>query len=246
MILTGPRLQRVDDCGSTSKRQHTDNDIVFMKADLWRVQTSHNDAVVVSMIIANYDIKKYLIDNESSIDVIFYDYFFRMRWLSTELLKLVNVSVVRFTDDSIKVKGTIELSITVRKPPRQSIVYLNFLIAWVPSAYNIILGPSELNALRAVISTYHLLMCFPTRNGSDEIQGDQQLVRQCYLTTLNEKKNSWIDGIHSSSLLYSYITKVSNQLFGEKTYNLAKFYSCSLFKRKVGRYNMKHIICNLY
>ena len=52
------------------------HDIIFTEVDLRGVQTLHNDAVVVSMTIINYDVKGCLVDNESSTDVIFNDYFF--------------------------------------------------------------------------------------------------------------------------------------------------------------------------
>ena len=37
-----------------------------------------DDAVVVSTTIANYDVKRILIDNESSTDVLFYSTFFQI------------------------------------------------------------------------------------------------------------------------------------------------------------------------
>ena len=138
--LNGTATPRADNCGSTSKHQRTDNDIVFTEADLRGVQTPHNDAVIISMTMANYDVKRCLIDNGSFADVIFYDCFSQMGRLSAKLLKPVNVPLVGFIDDSIKVEGEIELSIIAKKSSRQSTVRLNFFIAWVPSTYNIILG----------------------------------------------------------------------------------------------------------
>ncbi|KAJ0962231.1 hypothetical protein J5N97_030059 [Dioscorea zingiberensis] len=55
------------------------------------------------------------------------------------------------------------------------------------SSYNVILGRPTLNALKAVISTYHLLLKFPTESGSGEVRGDQPLARQCYIATLKGK-----------------------------------------------------------
>ena len=78
MISTKLRLWGVDDSKSFSKHQQTNDNIIFSEEDLRGVQTSHNDAVAVSMTIANYDIKWCLVDNKSSADVIFYDAFFRM------------------------------------------------------------------------------------------------------------------------------------------------------------------------
>ena len=54
------------------------HDIIFTEVDLRGVQTLHNDAVVVSMTIANNDVKKCLVDNRSFIVMNFYDCFFRI------------------------------------------------------------------------------------------------------------------------------------------------------------------------
>ena len=69
---------------------------------------------------------------------------------------------------------------------------MTFTIVQVPSAYNAILGRLGLNALRAIVSTYHLLVRFPTKNGVREMRGDQQLARRCFQisTQSDESKDS--------------------------------------------------------
>ena len=52
--------------------------LFFFKNDLKGIQTPHNDAVVVSMIIAKYDVKRVLVDNKSSTDILFYDAFLKI------------------------------------------------------------------------------------------------------------------------------------------------------------------------
>ena len=42
---------------------------------------------------------------------------------------------------------------------------VDFLVVDKPSAYNIILGRPTLNAVKAMVSTYHLAMKFPTPFG---------------------------------------------------------------------------------
>jgi hypothetical protein len=52
-----------------------------------------------------------------------------------------------------------------------------FLVIVRPSAYNAIVKRTILNQLRAVTSTPHLKMKFPTKSGVDEVRGDHwQLV----------------------------------------------------------------------
>ena len=88
--------------------------------------------------------------------------------------------LIGFAGDTITTEGKITLPVTVGTEPRQSTVSLTFAVAQVPSAYNAILGRPGLNALRAIVSTYHLLVRFPTKNGVGKMRGDQQLARRCF------------------------------------------------------------------
>ena len=85
----------------------------FLKDDVRKIQTLHDDAVVVSTMIANYDVKKNLIYNESSTDVLFYLIFFWIQ-LPTDQLKKISMSLVGFTRDAIIVEEEITLPLTAR------------------------------------------------------------------------------------------------------------------------------------
>ena len=52
------------------------------------------------------------------------------------------------------------------------------------SSYNAIIGRPTLNSWKAVTSTYHLLIKFPTKHGVGQVQGDQLAARECYLAML--------------------------------------------------------------
>uniref|UniRef100_A0A2N9FY65 RNase H type-1 domain-containing protein n=1 Tax=Fagus sylvatica TaxID=28930 RepID=A0A2N9FY65_FAGSY len=69
--------------------------------------------------------------------------------------------------------------------PKQATKKVDFLIVDCLFAYNVIVGRPTLNRLRAVTSTYYLLVCFPTENGIGEIRGDQAMARECYLTSIS-------------------------------------------------------------
>ncbi|KAK2996329.1 hypothetical protein RJ639_026105 [Escallonia herrerae] len=43
--------------------------------------------------------------------------------------------------------------------------------------------------LRAVVSTYHMKMKFPTENGVGEVKGDQVVARQCYMASCRNRAN---------------------------------------------------------
>jgi hypothetical protein len=61
---------------------------------------------------------------------------------------------------------------------------VEFLVVDCLSAYNVIIGRPTLNKLRAVTSTYHLLVRFPTEHGIEELKGDQATARECYFASL--------------------------------------------------------------
>ena len=95
------------------KRLKTIDDVItFFENDLQGVQTPHDDEVVVSSTIAKYDVKRILVDNGSSTNVLFYAIFFRID-LSKYQLREVSTPLIGFTGDSVQVEGEITLPTTV-------------------------------------------------------------------------------------------------------------------------------------
>ena len=61
---------------------------------------------------------------------------------------------------------------------------VNFLVVDCSSFYNTIIGRPTLNSWKAVTSTYHLSVKFPTEHEVGQVQGDQLATRECYLAML--------------------------------------------------------------
>ena len=70
--------------------------------------------------------------------------------------------LVSFIGERIFLRGIVTLSVIVGTYPAQVTKEIDFLIVDCPSTYNIILGNPALYRLRAVMSTYHLKVKFPT------------------------------------------------------------------------------------
>ena len=68
--------------------------------------------------------------------------------------------------------------------PQQVTKSVDFLVVDCSSSYNAIIGRPTLNSWKAVTSTYHLLVKFPTEHGVGQVQGDQLAARECYLAML--------------------------------------------------------------
>ena len=130
--------------------------------------------MVISLVIVKHDVKRILVENESSTDILFYGVFQRMK-LSSHRLQPINALLVEFTKIFVQVDGAITLLATARKRPRLTTKTLTFLVVQVSSAYNAILDRPGLNAFQAIISTYHLLMKFSIPNGIDGVRADQMM-----------------------------------------------------------------------
>ena len=93
--------------------------------------------------------------------------------------------------------GSIQLVLTLGEPPCQATTAVRFLIVDVPSAYNILLGRPSLNAIKAIPSTYHMMIKFPTKSGVGMVRGDQRVARECYSASMKQKA---VDNIYLDEL----------------------------------------------
>ncbi|GFS37189.1 hypothetical protein Acr_00g0050520 [Actinidia rufa] len=112
--------------------------ITFSSDDLRGLHLPHDDALVVSAVIANFNVQRILIDSGNTTHPL----------------------------------GWINLPITLGTEPQQTTVWQEFIVVDCPSPYNSILGRPTLGRFKAITSTYHLKMKFPTLTGIGETAGD--------------------------------------------------------------------------
>ncbi|RRT67085.1 hypothetical protein B296_00003996 [Ensete ventricosum] len=86
-----------------------------------------------------------------------------------------------FTVDAITPVGIATLPMIFGDEPRTKTFMGPFMVVLLPSVYNVIIGRPTLNKLRAIISTYHRRMMFPTSTGLGEVKSDRRELRRCYL-----------------------------------------------------------------
>ncbi|XP_024031072.1 uncharacterized protein LOC112094456 [Morus notabilis] len=129
-------------------------DVAFTEEDANGVHFSHNDALVVEVIIGNHTVCRILVDNGSSMDILYTDCFGKMG-IPKEQLEKTTRPLFGFTGDSVIPQGTIRLPITVGERPRQATTVANFVVIKGGSQYNAVIGRPTLQALRAITSVYH-------------------------------------------------------------------------------------------
>jgi hypothetical protein len=134
-----------------------DQIITFSEDNARGIYQPHDDALVVTMTIAGFITRRVLIDNGSSADIIYLPSYQQMK-IDKERLRPIDIPFVGFTEDKVKPSGIVSLMIEAGTYPKQVRASVEFLVVDCPSAYNVIIGRLTLNKLRAVISTYHLLI----------------------------------------------------------------------------------------
>ena len=123
-------------------------------------------------------------DNGSTADILYYLAFQQMR-IDREQLIPINAPLVEFEGIRVHPLGAITLSITVEDYPQQITRHVTFLVVKCSPTYNAILGCPTLNSWKAVTSTYHLMINFPTKYRVGEVRGDQVVARECYIAMLD-------------------------------------------------------------
>ena len=76
------------------------------------------------------------------------------------------------------------LPVVVGAYPQQITKDMNFLVEDYSSSYNAIIGRPTLNSWKAITSTYHMSIKFPTDYKVGQVQGDQLAAKECYLAML--------------------------------------------------------------
>ncbi|XP_058068612.1 uncharacterized protein LOC131217667 [Magnolia sinica] len=124
---------------------------------------TEDDALVVTMTIANHK-----------------------NGVSRSCLRPVKTPLHGFAGEKVISEGAISLPVTVGEGQHQVTLMMNFLVINVPSVYNVILGRPSLNAMRVVVSTYHLMMKFPAEGGISYLLGNQHEAQRCYVIAVRK------------------------------------------------------------
>ncbi|GAV82387.1 hypothetical protein CFOL_v3_25839, partial [Cephalotus follicularis] len=122
--------------------------ISFSEADYEGVRLPHDDPVVVTLLVELFTMKRILIDNGSSADILYKHAFDQLR-IPVDQLRPVKTPLVGFAGETIHPSGSINLSVVAGTAPRQSQVEMTFLVVDTPSPYNAIVGRPGLNLLEA-------------------------------------------------------------------------------------------------
>ena len=121
-------LQNIQLYGRSPKTRNLDEQaITFTDKDAARIHHPHDDAIVISLLIADYSTRRVLIDNGSSADILYYPAFQQMN-LRRDQLRLVHSPLVDFGRMKVQPISTITLPMVVGAHPQQVTRNVNFLV----------------------------------------------------------------------------------------------------------------------
>ncbi|GAU39725.1 hypothetical protein TSUD_144910 [Trifolium subterraneum] len=167
--------------------------------------------LLVRAKMANFDVRRILVDQGSSCDIM-YSGLFRVLQLTEEnLVPYVGSDLQGFNGSTTKPWGYVDLIVTFGENKAMKSVKVKFLVVDCPSLYNCIIGRPTLAELFAVSSTIHLKLKYYTKDGQvATINGDIEAARRCFeaasknlnsvVTPKKKKAEAKLPGVNSIML----------------------------------------------
>ncbi|XP_014524276.1 uncharacterized protein K02A2.6-like [Vigna radiata var. radiata] len=162
-------------------------DIIFTDEDFHAPDPDQDDPMVITARIAEYDVSKVLIDQGSSVNILYWTTFQKMG-LSEDIIAPFGEQIVGFAGERVDTRGYVDLRTRLGTGDKAKELRTRFPLVEAHTSYNALLGRPCLNAFGAIVSTPHLAMKFPSEEGKIcTVRADQKVARQCYVASLKDK-----------------------------------------------------------
>jgi len=156
--------------------------ISFDEEDLEGTIQPHDDALVMTARISGFLVKRAMIDQGSGANVMYPDLIEGLGLKSQDLTKY-DTPLVSFDGRVVILEGQISLSVNMEGKE----VMVTFIVVRSFSPYTTILGRPWIHTMKAVSSTLHVKVKFPTEHGVAVVRGNQQVARQCLVVAVRWK-----------------------------------------------------------
>ncbi|XP_070015129.1 uncharacterized protein [Nicotiana sylvestris] len=160
--------------------------ITFDDAHTDGVLSPPNDALIISLLVHDTNVKRVLIDPDSSVNIILLRVLREMQAEDKLIPKVHTLS--GFDNSSVMTKGEVILTTFAEDVVKD----IKFQVVDMEIAYNMILGRPWIHEMDVVPSTLHQVIKFPSPWGICQIRGDQHTSRNINSvadsSTRNEEK----------------------------------------------------------
>lgn len=142
----------------------------------------HNDALVVTLQIEGFDVRKVLVDQGSGVEIM-YPNLYKGLNLKSENLSRSDLALVGFDGRTVIPKGMINLPMNMSSEA----VEVEFIIVNAYSPYTTILASLWLHTMGAVSSTLHMKVKYPSKGLIEELKRSQTMARQCMVVAIKHQ-----------------------------------------------------------
>ncbi|GAU22605.1 hypothetical protein TSUD_135050 [Trifolium subterraneum] len=126
--------------------------------------------LLVRAKMANFDVRRILVDQGSSCDIMYSGLFKVLQLTEENLVPYVGSDLQGFNGSTTKPRGYVDLIVTFGENKAMKSVKVKFLVVDCPSLYNCIIGRPTLAELFAVSSTIHLKLKYYTKDGQKKAE----------------------------------------------------------------------------
>ena len=169
------------DTNQDPKRARVELPLVMGFSDEDKIGTiqPHDDALMITLRIGGYDVKRVMVDQSSAVEIMYPDLYKGMN-LKAEDLTPYSSPLVSFEGKIIIPKGQVRLPVQTDS----EVVEVDFIVVDAYSPYTAIVARPWLHTLGAVSSTLHQKVKYSFGGQIKEILGDQALARQCMVAAI--------------------------------------------------------------
>ncbi|KAM1721169.1 hypothetical protein ACFX12_022737 [Malus domestica] len=185
-LRSGHQVFHVEDIRGSKHQKPNWDPICFYPEEERCITYLHNNPLIMEAHIANFEVRRILVDTGASVNIMFAKAF-RALNVAEHLLDCSISPLISFFGDIVQPLGCIHLPFTIGTGPYVATITTNFLVVDCPTEYNVILGRTGINDLKAMVSTHMLLMKFLTPYGNGYIRGDQLSAQSCYNTSVKQQ-----------------------------------------------------------
>ena len=142
----------------------------------------HDDALMVTLRIEGYDVKRVMVEQGSEAEIMYLNLYNELG-LKPKDLMAYDSPLVSFDRKFIIPKGQIRLLVQAGL----EVVEVNYIIVDAYSLYMAIVARPWLHVLGAISSTLHLKVKYLSKDQIEELVGSQSVVRQCLIAAITHQ-----------------------------------------------------------
>lgn len=140
--------------------------------------------MVITAEIARCEVGKVLIDQGSSVNILYWKTFRQMD-LSDDLIVPFDKQIVGFAGERVDTRGYVDLHTRLGTGREGNERRVRYLLVDANTSYNVLLGRPCLNTFGVIVSTPHLTLKYPTKKRRMVVvRADQKTAKECYAAGL--------------------------------------------------------------